>query len=204
VLEPAIGTGGPHGLLRASSPPCFSASAIPAFLASARNLQAWARGLHARRRFGGNRTRSQRRPPAPARRQSRWRSPIRRSARREIATEFRNAILRKTTVGAKADTEMICGRLMFDAAVLGRLPHSAQSPARAYNGQRLHLRPSLARSTISESRDTKCEVDQGREIAKIGAVLFCEGNQAIAPVSSEFGGMVRLVGSDRKPADTFG
>jgi hypothetical protein len=38
----------------------------------------------------------------------------------EIAAEFRNAILRKTTVGAKADTEMICGRLMFDAVVSGR------------------------------------------------------------------------------------
>ena len=103
----------------------------------------------------------------------------------EIATA--NAILRKTTVGAKADTEMICGRLMFDAAVSAQLPHSAQTPVRAYNGQRLHLRPSLVRSTKSESRDTKYELDQGREIAKIDAVLFCEGNQAIAPVSSEFG-----------------
>jgi hypothetical protein len=53
----------------------------------------------------------------------------------------RNAILRKTTVGEKADTEMIYGRLMLDAVVSGRLPHSAQSPVRVYNGQGLHLRP---------------------------------------------------------------
>lgn len=53
----------------------------------------------------------------------------------EIATEFRNAILRKTTVGVKADTEMICGRLMFDAVVSGRFPHSAQSPVPVYNDQ---------------------------------------------------------------------
>ena len=58
-----------------------------------------------------------------------------------------------------------------------RYSHSAQSPARAFNGQRLHLRPSLARSTISESRDTKCEVDQGREIAKIGASSFLKATR---------------------------
>jgi AraC family transcriptional regulator, activator of mtrCDE len=45
-----------------------------------------------------------------------------------IATEFRNAIPRKTTAGTKADTGIVCGRLMFDAVVLGGLPHSAQSP----------------------------------------------------------------------------
>ena len=95
----------------------------------------------------------------------------------EIATEFRNAILRKTTFGAKADTEMICGRLMFGAAVSGQLPHSAQSPVRAYNGQRLNLRPSLARSTISKSRDTKCEVDQGREIAKMALSSFVKATK---------------------------
>jgi hypothetical protein len=56
---------------------------------------------------------------------------------------------------------------MFDAVVSGGLPHSAQSPVRIYNGQGPHLRPSLVRSTISQSRDTKCQVDQGREIAKL-------------------------------------
>jgi hypothetical protein len=92
----------------------------------------------------------------------------------EIAAEFRNAILRKTTVGAKSNTEIIRWRLMFDAVVSGRLPHSVPSSVRAYNDQGLHLRPSLARSTISQSRDTKCKVDQGRKIAKIGAALFFE------------------------------
>ena len=99
-------------------------------------------------------------------------------------------------------------RLMFDAVVSGRrLPHSTQSRVRVYNCQGLHLRYGLARSTISQSRDTKREVDQGREIGKIGAALLCEGNQAIAPVSSEFGGErwpIPLVGSDRKLAATFG
>ena len=66
---------------------------------------------------------------------------------------------------------------MFDAVVSGGLPHSAQSPVRIYNGQGPHLRPSLVRSTISQSRDTKCQVDQGREIARIGAALVDEGNQ---------------------------
>jgi hypothetical protein len=89
----------------------------------------------------------------------------------EIATEFRNAILRKTNVGAKADTEMT-GRLMLDAVVSGRLPHSAKSPVRIYDDQGLRLHPSLAWSTISQSRDTKCKVDQGHEIGKIGAASF--------------------------------
>ena len=82
-------------------------------------------------------------------------------------TELHSAILRKNIVVAKADAEMICERLMFDPVVSGPLPQFAESPARVYNGQRLHLRPSLVRSTISQSRDTKCQVDQGREIAKL-------------------------------------
>jgi hypothetical protein len=91
-------------------------------------------------------------------------------------------------VGVKAETEMIASGGRSTLWSPGQLPHPAQSPVRVYNGQRLDLRPSLARSTISQSRDTKYKVDQGREIAKIGAVIFCEGIQAIAPVSSEFGG----------------
>jgi hypothetical protein len=50
-------------------------------------------------------------------------------------TELHSAILHKNIVVAKADTEMICERLTFDAVVSGRLPPSAQSPARAYNSQ---------------------------------------------------------------------
>ena len=124
----------------------------------------------------------------------------------EIAIEFRNAILRKTRRRESRHGDD-CERLTFDVVVAVQLPHPEHSPVRVYNGQRLDLRPSLARSTISQSSDTKCKVDQGREIAKIGAVLFCEGKQAIAPVSSGFGGgrcMVRLVGSDRKPTAIFG
>jgi hypothetical protein len=84
--------------------------------------------------FGGNRTRSRRRPPAPHGDSQVLRSRIG-GAPAEIATEFRSAILRKTTVGAKANTEMIRWRLMFDAVVPDRLPHSVQSSVRAYNGQ---------------------------------------------------------------------
>jgi hypothetical protein len=84
--------------------------------------------------------------------------------------------------------EMICGQLMFAAVVSGGLPHSAPPRVRVYDGRRLHLRPSLVRSTISQSRDTKCQVDQGREIARIGAALFCEGNQAIASSHLNFRG----------------
>ena len=73
--------------------------------------------------------------PASPRRQLRVRSHIN-GAPIEIATEFRNAILRKTNVGAKADTEMT-GRLMLDAVVSGRLPHSAKSPVRIYDDQGL-------------------------------------------------------------------
>jgi hypothetical protein len=91
----------------------------------------------------------------------------------EITTEFRNAILRKTRRRESRDGDD-CERLTFDAVVPGQLPHPAQSPVRVYNGQRLDLHPSLARPTISQSHDTKYKVDQGREIAKIGAVIFCE------------------------------
>jgi hypothetical protein len=105
----------------------------------------------------------------------------------EITTEFGNAILRKTR-RRESRHEDDCERLTFDVVVSGQLPPPAHPPARVYNGQRLRLRPSLARSTISQSRDTKCKVDQGRKIAKNGAALFCEGNQATAPVSSGFGG----------------
>ena len=90
---------------------------------------------------------------------------------------------------------------MFEAVASG-CPHSKQSPVQVYNGQGFHLRYGLAQSTINQSRDTKREVDQGHEIAKIALLLLCEGKQAIAPVSSEFrgeDGTVPLVGSDRKP-----
>jgi hypothetical protein len=89
----------------------------------------------------------------------------------KITIEFRDAILRKTRRRESRHGDD-CERLMFDAVVSGRLPQSAQYPARVYNGQRLDLRPSLARSTISQSRDTKCKVDQGRKIAKIGLPSF--------------------------------
>ena len=110
-------------------------------------------------------------------------------------------------LATKTGAEMICGGLMFDRVVSSPNPALRAVSVPVCYGPRLRLRPSLARSTISQSRDTKCKVDQGREIARIGAALFCEGNQAIAPVSSEFGGerwQVPLVGSDRKPAATFG
>jgi hypothetical protein len=45
----------------------------------------------------------------------------------EIGIDFRSALLRKTAVSEKGDTEVICGRLTFNATVQGRLPHSAQS-----------------------------------------------------------------------------
>ena len=115
--------------------------------------------------------------PCP-RRQSRVAQPHRRSAC-DSTQDHRRRESRHGDDLRAADARR-CG--------LGPAPALRAVSGAIYNGQGLHLRPSLARSTISQSRDTKCKVDQGREIAKIGAALFCEGNQAIAPVSSEFGG----------------
>jgi hypothetical protein len=124
----------------------------------------------------------------------------------EITTEFLNAILRKTRRRERRYGDD-CERLTFDVVVSGQLPHPAHSPARVYNGQRLRLRPSLARSTISQSRDTNCKVDQGRKIAKIGLHSFVKAirqqrQSHLSLVAKD--GMVPLVGSDRKPAATFG
>jgi hypothetical protein len=110
------------------------ASAISRISGNPRNLRAWARGPHARGRFGGNRTRSRRCHPAPTRHPSRVAQPHRRSSRRNRHC-VSQCNTKQATVGTKADTEMICGRLIFDAVVSGRLPHSAQSPVRIYNGQ---------------------------------------------------------------------
>ena len=90
-------------------------------------------------------------------------------------------------LATKTGAEMICGGLMFDRVVSSPNPALRAVSVPVCYGPRLRLRPSLARSTISQSRDTKCKVDQGREIARIGGAFFCEGNQAIAPVSSGFG-----------------
>jgi AraC family transcriptional activator of mtrCDE len=71
----------------------------------------------------------------------------------KIATEFRNAIRVKTTVGAEAHTEIICGRLMFEAgdasALVAALPEvivmrTLQEPLMArFRGLLTHLREEL-------------------------------------------------------------
>jgi cytochrome P450 len=76
-------------------------------------------------------------------------------------------------------------------AELVRVEEEGRRISRVYNCQRLHLRHSLARSTTSESRNTKCDVDQSARNRENWRCPLCEGNQAIAPVSSEFGGIVR-------------
>ena len=71
----------------------------------------------------------------------------------KIATEFRNAIRLKTTVGAEAHTEIICGRLMFEAgdanALVAALPEvivmtTLHEPLMArFRGLLTHMRDEL-------------------------------------------------------------
>jgi hypothetical protein len=93
---------------------------------------------------------------------SRLRSPVRR------LPSFRKLDPQSTIVE-------VHDRLMFDAVVSGRSRTQDNLRYEYYNGHGLRLRYGLARSTISQSRDTKREVDQGREIAKIALPLICEG-----------------------------
>jgi hypothetical protein len=105
---------------------------------------------------------------------------------------------------ARKDVELGGIRLKKGNKIMPMLQPGTSIRKRVYNCQQLHLRHSLARSTISESQDTKCDVDQSARNRENWRCPLCEGNHAIAPVSSEFGGIIWWVGLDRKPAETFG